>query len=172
MKRVQERIGLGEITLADERKASEKVPEQLDESLAFGTVLGAPAWQKPVHDPSRPTAAALAPAGPAIGVALAERPPSGGGDVDSDDSSQGEVNDGVDETADEEPAADEPTDEVETATAEEEPAEVEAPSEEVTDSDDATSDERPADEEEPAAAKTPKRVRTRKRNAAEGSAEE
>ena len=110
--------------------------------------------------------------GPATGVALAERPPGGGGDVDSDDSSQVEVNDGVDETADEEPAADEPTDEDETATAEEEPAEVEAPSEEVTDSDDATSDERPADEEEPAAAKPRKRVRTRKRNAVEGSAEE
>ncbi len=78
MKRVQERIGLGEITLEDERKASETLPEQLDESLAFGTVLGAPAWQKPVHDPSRPTAAALAPAGAATGVALAERPPGGG----------------------------------------------------------------------------------------------
>jgi RND superfamily putative drug exporter len=75
---VQERIGLGEITLQDERKPSEKVPEQLDESLAFGTVLGAPAWRKPVHDPSRPTAAALAPAGAATGVALAERPPGDG----------------------------------------------------------------------------------------------
>jgi RND superfamily putative drug exporter len=78
MKRVQERIGLGEITLQDERKPSEKVPEQLDESLAFGTVLGAPAWHKPVHDPSRPTAAARAPAGAATGVALAERPPGDG----------------------------------------------------------------------------------------------
>jgi uncharacterized membrane protein YdfJ with MMPL/SSD domain len=87
MKRVQERIGLGEITLEDERKPSEKVPEQLDESLAFGTVLGAPAWQKPVHDPSRPTAAALAPVGAATAVALAERPPGDGdgGDGGDDD---------------------------------------------------------------------------------------
>jgi trehalose monomycolate/heme transporter len=85
MKRVQERIGLGEITLEDERKPSEKVPEQLDESLAFGTVLGAPAWQKPVHDPSRPTAAALAPVGAATAVALAERPPGDGDDGDGGD---------------------------------------------------------------------------------------
>jgi trehalose monomycolate/heme transporter len=89
MKRVQERIGLGEITLKDERKPSEKVPEQLDESLAFGTVLGAPAWQKPVHDPSRPAAAALAPAGAATGVALAERPP-GDGDAASEEASLAE----------------------------------------------------------------------------------
>ena len=80
MKRLQERIGLGEITLEDERKTAEPVPEQLDDSLAFGTVLGAPTWQKPVHDPSRPTAAALAPAGAATGVALAERPPRGSGE--------------------------------------------------------------------------------------------
>ncbi len=85
MKRVQERIGLGEITLADERKASEALPEQLDESLAFGTVLGAPAWRKPVHDPSRPTPAALAPAGAATGVALAERPPGGGDETLSEE---------------------------------------------------------------------------------------
>jgi RND superfamily putative drug exporter len=89
MKRVQERIGLGEITLKDERKPSERVPEQLDESLAFGTVLGAPAWQKPVHDPSRPAAAALAPAGAATGVALAERPP-GDGDAASEEASLAE----------------------------------------------------------------------------------
>ncbi len=63
MKRLQERIGLGEITLEDERKASESMPEQLDEAMAFGTVVGAPTWRKPAHDPSRPTAAALAPVG-------------------------------------------------------------------------------------------------------------
>ena len=138
MKRVQERIGLGEITLADERKASEKVPEQLDESLAFGTVLGAPAWQKPVHDPSRPTAAALAPAGPATGVALAERPPVGGDGGDGDDDvSQDEATDSVDESADEEPAAEEPTDKDEAASAEEEPAEVGGPVGGIADSDDA-----------------------------------
>lgn len=79
MKRVQERIGLGEITLEDERKTAEPAVEQLDEEFAFGTVVGVPAWQKPVHDPSRPTAAALSPARTATAVALAERP-SGGGD--------------------------------------------------------------------------------------------
>jgi hypothetical protein len=119
MKRVQERIGLGEITLADERKASDKVPEQLDESLAFGTILGAPAWQKPVHDPSRPTAAALAPAAAATGVALAERPPGGG------DGGGGEDGD---------TPPDEPTDPVESA--------VEAEAE----ADDAEADEDVADE--------------------------
>ena len=80
MKRLQERVGLGEITLEDERKASETVPEQLDDALVFGTVVGAPAWQKPAHDPSRPTAAALAPAAAATAVALAERPVGGGDD--------------------------------------------------------------------------------------------
>jgi RND superfamily putative drug exporter len=92
MKRLQERIGLGEITLEDERKATEAVPEQLDESLAFGTVVGAPTWQKPVHDPSRPTAAALASSGAASAVALADpplteptlpMPATGGGNGDS-----------------------------------------------------------------------------------------
>ena len=91
MKRVQERIGLGEITLEDERKASEPAPEQLDESLAFGTVLGAPTWRKPPHDPSRPIAAALATSGTASAVALADPPsadptmpipPAGGGEDD------------------------------------------------------------------------------------------
>jgi hypothetical protein len=120
MKRVQERIGLGEITLEDERKASDKVPEQLDESLAFGTVLGAPTWQKPVHDPSRPTAAALAPAGVATGVALAERPSGGGDGGDGGDgggdASAEEPAESVDEspeakTSDGEPTDEEPTDE-------------------------------------------------------------
>jgi trehalose monomycolate/heme transporter len=54
MKRVQERIGLGEITLEDERKASEPLPEQLDDALAFGTVIS-PA-DLPPRDPTRPFA--------------------------------------------------------------------------------------------------------------------
>jgi RND superfamily putative drug exporter len=74
MKRVQERIGLGEITLEDERKAAEPVPEYLDETMAFGTVVGAPAWHKPWHDPSRPVAAAAASSGSASAVALADPP--------------------------------------------------------------------------------------------------
>ena len=74
MKRLQERIGLGEITLEDERKASESMPEQLDEAMAFGTVVGAPTWRKPVHDPSRPAAAALAPSESTTAVALADPP--------------------------------------------------------------------------------------------------
>ncbi len=93
MKRLQERIGLGEITLEDERKASEPMPEQLDEAMAFGTVLGAPTWQKPAHDPSRPTPAAVAPARSATAVALADPPaddltaplPTADGDDPSDE---------------------------------------------------------------------------------------
>jgi hypothetical protein len=136
MKRVQERIGLGEITLEDERKPSEKVPEQLDESLAFGTVLGAPAWRKPVHDPSRPTAAALAPAGAATGVALAERPPDDGDDgADGDDDGEApsdevllpeELTIGDIEDAERDGAGDdESSGEDETAAADEEPSDVE-----------------------------------------------
>jgi uncharacterized membrane protein YdfJ with MMPL/SSD domain len=93
MKRLQERIGLGEITLQDERKTAEPQPEQLDEALAFGTVLGAPpAWRKPPHDPTRPAAATVASAGTASAVALADRPSTettepiptiGGGDGES-----------------------------------------------------------------------------------------
>ncbi len=40
MKRLQERIGLGEITLEDERKPSE-APEQLEDELIFGKVVTA-----------------------------------------------------------------------------------------------------------------------------------
>ncbi len=157
MKRVQERIGLGEITLEDERKASKEEPGQLDESLAFGTILGAPAWQKPAHDPSRPTAAALAPAGTATAVALAERPSTGGADDDVDDGSQDVVTDDVDETAegDENPAEDEPPAAEESAgddsgtdvgkelnVDDAVPSEDDAvPSEEVADDDDAPADE-------------------------------
>ncbi|PEG34416.1 MmpL protein [Mycolicibacterium agri] len=74
MKRLQERIGLGEITLADERKATEAPPAQLDEPLAFGTVLGAPTPPPAPRDPTRPVAAAAIPAPVATGVALADRP--------------------------------------------------------------------------------------------------
>ena len=164
MKRVQERIGLGEITLADERKASDKAPEQLDESLAFGTVLGAPAWQKPVRDPSRPTAAALAPAAAATGVALAERPPGGGGD-------------------DGDTPADEPTDTVECAAE----AEVEADNAEAADEheepsvetdtadDEAVEDvEEPAesDEEEPSPKPSKRTANAKNRSQAKDSADE
>ncbi len=74
MKRLQERIGLGEITLEDERKAAEPEPERLDEAMAFGTVVGGPTWRKPPHDPTRPVAAAMVPSEAATAVALAERP--------------------------------------------------------------------------------------------------
>jgi trehalose monomycolate/heme transporter len=109
MKRLQERIGLGEITPEDERKASEPAPEQLDESLAFGTVLGAPTWRKPPHDPSRPTAAALATSGAASAVALADPPstdptmppPATGGGGDDDVAPAERPSDTEESTADE-----------------------------------------------------------------------
>jgi RND superfamily putative drug exporter len=164
MKRVQERIGLGEITLEDERKIEEPAPEQLDDALAFGTVLGAPAWQKPVHDPSRPTAAALAPLGAATGVALAERPP-GGGDGDGDGDAVGgddavgdsaEPAENVDESAEE----DIPAPAEETAGDSKAEADEAVPSEQVgddeetaadagpSDSDNAADDEHPASEDQ------------------------
>ncbi|MGZ6557874.1 MAG: MMPL family transporter, partial [Actinomycetota bacterium] len=152
MKRLQERIGLGEITLEDERKASESAPEQLDEAMAFGTVVGAPTWQKPAHDPTRPMAAALARAEPATAVALADRPPGGGnGDApsegpDGEDSTSADIEeaeaiDGIDEEApvehdvvDEEPTAEEPT--------------AEDVGDEVTDDVDRAAEDEPADEDE------------------------
>jgi RND superfamily putative drug exporter len=124
------------------------VPEQLDESLAFGTVLGAPAWQKPVHDPSRPAAAALAPAGTTTGVALAERPPGDGEAASEEASLEGEMTIGVIEDAerdgagDDEPptAADEPSDVVD------EPVEnVDEPAEDLDgDADEAEAEDQPA----------------------------
>jgi RND superfamily putative drug exporter len=143
MKRLQERIGLGEITLEDERKATEAVPEQLDESLAFGTVVGAPTWQKPVHDPSRPTAAALASSGAASAVALADpplteptlpMPATGGGNGDSP--FEEPSGDGDDD------ASAESTDEAETVSTHEESAE----DVEVETADDDEAIEEPADE--------------------------
>lgn len=163
MKRVQEKIGLGEITLEDERKASEPSPEQLDEAMAFGTVVGVPTWRKPPHDPSRPTGAALAPAGAATGVALADRPEeaTGGGggrdDTPAEEPSNAEdsaADEPADETAEPEDKADEaekepvvededetePADEAATAAEDEEPA-VEA-------EDESEDTEEPADEAE------------------------
>jgi RND superfamily putative drug exporter len=145
MKRLQERIGLGEITLEDERKATEAVPEQLDESLAFGTVVGAPTWQKPVHDPSRPTAAALASSGAASAVALADPPlaeptlpvPTGGANGDSpfeEPSGDG------DENEDGDAASAEPTDEGATVGAQEESADEDSADDEAV--------EQPADVDE------------------------
>jgi trehalose monomycolate/heme transporter len=121
MKRLQERIGLGEITLEDERKKSQAVPEQLDEAMAFGTVVGVPTWQKRVHDPSRPTAAVVAPSGSATAVALADPPPSvnatGGGDEVPSDESVNEDGDGSpsDESANADDTPAEPVDEAEVA---------------------------------------------------------
>jgi RND superfamily putative drug exporter len=152
MKRLQERIGLGEITLEDERKATEAVPEQLDESLAFGTVVGAPTWQKPVHDPSRPTAAALASSGAASAVALADpplteptlpMPATGGGNGDSPFEEPSGDGDGDDD------ASAESTDEAETVSTHEESAEdveVETADEDSADDDEAI--EEPADDDE------------------------
>ncbi len=121
MKRLQERIGLGEITLEDERKAAvpAPAPEQLDESFAFGTVVGAGARPRPL-DPTRPTAAALVPSA----VALAERPlaetttpiPTIGGDGDG---SAPDEPDGDGENAPEQPTDD---DEIPAGEATEEPA--------------------------------------------------
>ena len=129
MKRLQERVGLGEITLEDERKASETVPEQLDDALIFGTVVGAPTWSRSPHDPTRPTAAALAPAGAATAVALAERRVGGGdddealpgdddGEVVDDAVTHGDDDDGsVDGAADDdEPAAAAPASDADTDT--------------------------------------------------------
>jgi RND superfamily putative drug exporter len=150
MKRLQERIGLGEITLEDERKATEAVPEQLDESLAFGTVVGAPTWQKPVHDPSRPTAAALASSGAASAVALADpplteptlpMPATGGGNGDSPFEEPSGDGDGD--------ASVESTDEAETVSPHEvsaEDVEVETADENSADDDEAI--EQPADVDE------------------------
>ncbi len=116
MKRLQERIGLGEITLEDERKAAEPAPEHLDDAMAFGTVVGAPTWHRLPHDPTRPAAAAVAPAVSATAVALADRPSAeppmptngGGGDggrqVDEQDAEEARGDDGnrgdVDEVED------------------------------------------------------------------------
>jgi RND superfamily putative drug exporter len=155
--------------LEDERKTFETVPEQLDESLAFGTVLGAPTWTKPPHSPGRPTAAALAPQQAATAVALADPPSAdptmpipttgGGGDGDvpsqepsdaedsaaeeieeADESSQDEAIDGADLADDsEEEPADEPADE----------GEAEPADEESTDDEAAADEAEPADEDEP-----------------------
>jgi trehalose monomycolate/heme transporter len=124
MKRLQERIGLGEITLEDERKQSQAVPEQLDEVMAFGTVVGAPKWQKAVHDPSRPTASALAPLKSATAVALADPPGERGDAGPPDDSANDDMP--AEDPADEVEPVDEveaTSDEAEAATAEVEPAE-------------------------------------------------
>ncbi len=61
MKRLQERIGLGEITLEDEQKYRPAVVtvEQLDEAFAFGTVVSPPDRTPPPH--------------PAVGAALPSR---------------------------------------------------------------------------------------------------
>ncbi len=71
MKRLQERIGLGEITLEDEREYKPAVTvEQLDEAFAFGTVVSPPDRTPPPHPP---VGAAL-PSGGGSAVALAEAP--------------------------------------------------------------------------------------------------
>ncbi len=84
--------------------------------MAFGTVVGAPTWQKPVHDPSRPTAAALAPSASATAVALADPPaddlvapvPTGGGDEAADETEDDPEEHAEDEAEPE--AEDEPVD--------------------------------------------------------------
>nr|WP_082943756.1 MMPL family transporter [Mycobacterium sp. 1274761.0] len=114
MKRLQERIGLGEITLEDERKASEPPPEQLDEPLAFGTVVGAPTWHKPVHDPSRPAAAAESPVATSA-VALEDRPATDDGEdeepSDAEESTSDIVDNGDDGADQSEPSEDDGDDE-------------------------------------------------------------
>ncbi|MDX1884862.1 MMPL family transporter [Mycolicibacterium sp. 120270] len=166
MKRLQERIGLGEISLEDERKASEPIPEQLDEAMAFGTVLGAPAWQKPVHDPSRPTAAAMEPARSATAVALADPPasddmtaplPTTGGGGDDEDATAEEPAD-VDDSATD---GEEPTDEAEPEadeTEESEPVDEDEPVDEAVEEepvDEAEADEEPEAVEEDSGAAEP-----------------
>jgi RND superfamily putative drug exporter len=147
MKRLQERIGLGEITLEDERKASASAPEQLDEAMAFGTVVGAPTWQRPAHDPTRPTAAALVPAEAATAVALADRPPGGGNGDSPSDGPEDEVSTPTE--VDEAEAID-GVDGADDATEEEAPVEHEAVNEEPTAEDGPAEDAEPTAEGEPA----------------------
>jgi len=146
MKRLQERIGLGEITLEDERKPSE-APEQLDEVLAFGTIVGAPAPTAP-RDPSRPVAAALVRAEAATAVALADSPledtgaslPATGGDDDAEgekpSATEESVPDDTQRTDDDETPSDESV------------GDHESPSEEAA-GDDEDPPEQPTDEAEP-----------------------
>jgi len=167
MKRLQERIGLGEITLEDERKATEAPPAQLDEPMAFGTVLGAPSPPPPPRDPTRPVAAAAISSPVATGVALADRPDAeettpipvvgkgdngtggsddGGGDdggADDGGSDDGEESPPSDESVEStgEEAADEQTDEVEAQPDDEEPSDEPA--------DEEAADEVTAEDEEP-----------------------